>query len=98
MDDLRTQVTALFSEAGQAHHEAFAQVNGDDAEWPQWYADFVQERLSALLNADISASDIAAALVNLDAEYRGKKPIIDWQQYYAEYFIGRYRPDNSTKS
>ena len=38
MTEPRTRIAELFRAAGQAHERAFAATNGEDPEWPVWYA------------------------------------------------------------
>jgi len=36
----RQQLMQLFRHAGSAHHQAFLATNGDDPDWPAFYANF----------------------------------------------------------
>lgn len=45
---------ALFAETGSAHHQAFIDVDGDDAEWAIWYAEYSQQKISDILNATLT--------------------------------------------
>ena len=47
-------LAALFREAGQAHHRAYSETDGADADWPIWYAEHLHEALAALLGASFS--------------------------------------------
>jgi hypothetical protein len=38
------ELAALFREVGAAHHRAFATTNGDDPDWPTWYAEHLVPR------------------------------------------------------
>ena len=33
------QIAELLALTGKTHHAAFIEVDGDDPEWPLWYAD-----------------------------------------------------------
>lgn len=81
---------ALFAETGKAHHQAFIEVDGDDAEWALWYADYIQQKISDILNATLTKSELVYALVHLDRTMRKEAPETDWRTYYAEYFIQQY--------
>jgi hypothetical protein len=35
------RLAALFKQTGEAHHEAFLDTDGDDPEWPLWYAKYL---------------------------------------------------------
>lgn len=84
------QVEALFREAGEAHHQAYIETDGADAEWPIWYAGFLRERLSTLLNARFTQSELVYLLISLDAEVRRLAPGVNWQAYYARTLLERY--------
>src|SRR5437867_6375182 len=43
------QLAALFREAGAAHHKAFAATDGEDPDWPSWYARYLAPRLQQAL-------------------------------------------------
>ena len=40
--------------AGRAHHQAFIETDGEDPEWPLWYASYLQAPLSSKLNHELS--------------------------------------------
>ena len=61
--DLAGQLEGLFHEVGEAHHQAYIETDGADPEWPLWYADYLRERLSALLDASFTKSDLVHMLV-----------------------------------
>ena len=48
--ELRTGLVDLFREAGQAHHTAFTATDGDDPDWPIWYADYLQQPFAEQLD------------------------------------------------
>ena len=81
---------ALFAETGSAHHQAFIDVDGEDAEWPLWYAEYCQQKISDILNTTLTKSELVYALVHLDRTMRNEAPNADWRTYYAEYFIQHY--------
>ena len=37
--------TELLSQVGPAHHQAFAATDGEDPDWPTWYAAWLLDRL-----------------------------------------------------
>ena len=83
-----TQAIAdLLSQTGSAHHQAFIEVDGDDPEWPLWYAERLQETLNGLLGSQMTCSEIVYHLVHLDREYMACRPENPWPQHYAEYFV-----------
>ena len=93
MDDpaLDETLAALFREAGHAHHQAYLDTDGEDPEWPRWYADFLHERLGALLGARFTRSELTYLLVQVDKTLHLHAPGADWPRYYARFFLERYR-------
>ena len=76
-------IAALLREAGSAHHKAFAATNGDDPEWPRWYAEYLLPRLGRLLPAPLTVEQLASLLKNLEDEHATHDPRADWPTYYA---------------
>ena len=84
------QLAQRLQEAGHAHHEAFAHVNGDDPEWHAWYANHLVEDLSSALGVALAEDELAAALADL-AERHGSESSDDaWNDYYARELLSRY--------
>jgi hypothetical protein len=88
--DIAEQLEDLFREAGSAHHKAFIKTNGEDPEWPLWYADYLIEKLGNLLNAKFTKSELVYLLVMAEKERALMAPGSDWPRYYANFFIERY--------
>jgi NAD(P)H-hydrate epimerase len=86
----RQQVADLLKEAGSAHHRAYAETDGADADWPIWYAEYLQQRLGDLLNAQFSKSELVYVLISLDREVQRVAPGADWRAYYARVLLERY--------
>lgn len=84
------QLEALFKEAGEAHHQAYAATDGADADWPIWYAEYLRDRLAALLNARFSKSELVYLFISLDREIQRDAPGADWRAYYARTLLQRY--------
>ena len=80
------QLTALFEDTGAAHHEAFKDVNGEDPEWPLWYAEYMQVRLNEILEEPLTVSEIVYRLVGLSLRQPEEAPDEPWQQFYARNF------------
>ena len=84
------QIATLFLQAGQAHHQAFSHVDGDDPDWPLWYAAYLQEKLPPLLGQSLTRSELTYQLIFLDKSYVAKKREIPWNQYYAQLLIEQF--------
>lgn len=88
--DLKDQLTTLFEQAGKAHHAAFATVDGADAEWPIWYAEYLMDKLPSLLGATFTKSELVYLLVRLSKEQALDAPGAKWPRYYAKFFVDHY--------
>jgi hypothetical protein len=86
----RAELIGLLRQAGSAHHRAFAAVNGEDPEWPRWYAEYLSEPLGRLLGVEFAPDTLTTELAALDTEHRSQAPDADWSGYYADRFLARY--------
>ena len=77
------RLAALFKRTGEAHHQAFLDTDGDDPEWPLWYAEYLHDRLIPFLAAPLTRSRLVFCLVETDDEHRATDPDAPWPQYYA---------------
>ncbi|MEM9932298.1 MAG: hypothetical protein AAF824_01745 [Bacteroidota bacterium] len=84
----KQQLAKLFLETGKAHHQAFQETGGEDPEWPIWYAEYLQEKLSDLLPSSLSRSKLIYELVRLEEE--GLPTGMDWTQVYARKLLDKY--------
>lgn len=78
------QLSVLLREAGTAHHKAFAATNGDDPDWPRWYAEYLLPKLAGLLPAPLTVAELAARLQQLEDERARLDPSADWATFYAK--------------
>jgi hypothetical protein len=80
------RITSLLHEAAETHHLVYRIVNGDDADWASWYADWLLElsELPELLGTKPVRSHLVHALVQLDRDYRASAPKGSWEPWYAE--------------
>jgi hypothetical protein len=84
------EVAALLREAAAAHHRAFAASNGDDPDWPEWYADHLSRPLARVLGQSLATPVLAAELRALDASHRTAPGRTDWPEYYAAHLVARF--------
>ncbi len=87
LDALTDKLAALFKETGYAHHQAFLATDGADADWPLWYAGYLEKRLPELLGVSLTKSEIVYLMVLLSKQ---QPPDMDWTQYYAAYIVDKY--------
>jgi glutaredoxin len=88
--ELRQKIAELFAETRRAHHTAFAGTDGDDPEWPIWYAEHLQEPLSNALDTPFTKSQLIYCVMDADFEHAARDPESDWSQFYAAQFVERY--------
>ncbi|HEX2249014.1 MAG TPA: hypothetical protein VHH32_01620 [Gemmatimonadales bacterium] len=83
VEDRQQELANLLRAAGHAHHQAFIAVNGDDPEWPEWYARYLAAPLAHILGTPLRTAQLAATLRDLDDEMRRVAPSAEWTLYYA---------------
>ena len=92
MNEFHKKIVSLLTETARAHHEAFAESDGADPEWPLWYAGYLQERLPPLLEADLTRSELVYLLLLLEKRQALAAPGSSWAHFYAGELVARYRP------
>ena len=88
--DIRSQLIALLHETGSAHHRAYFATNGDDPDWPLWYAETMQKDLNGLLGTSLTRSELTYLLVLVEKERAAAATGAAWPEYYADFFMQRY--------
>ena len=89
-EKLINELTNLLNEAAEAHHKAFAATEGEDSDWPLWYADYLLEKMQQILNAKFTKSELIYLLVSADKKNGVVAPGAYWPRFYAKYIISRY--------
>lgn len=84
---LRAGLVEQFRQVGSAHHHAYIPTNGDDPEWPLWYAEYLQNDLQALIGKEMTRSELVYWMVRLHKEHQAHAPYSPWLEYYADYFL-----------
>jgi hypothetical protein len=84
------KIEDLFRKVGKEHHHTYIKTNGEDPDWPLWYADYSIGRLKKLLNASFTRNELAYLMVMAEKEQVLMAPGADWAAYYARFFIQRY--------
>jgi hypothetical protein len=92
MNDRSAGIAALLQEAGETHHRVYRIVDGDDADWASWYADWLVNlsELPQLLGTTPVRSELVWLLVMLDRDYAQATPDQAWPQWYAERIIQHF--------
>lgn len=81
-------LASLLTRAGQSHHQAFLETDGADAEWPLWYAEYLEERIGEHLGKRLTRSKLVQCLLNADDEYNANGSAGPWPQFFARYLLG----------
>jgi len=92
MADNAPKIAELLHEAGETHHQVYRIVDGDDADWASWYADWLLNlsELPDLLGTRPVRSELVYRLVGLDKEYAAANSSDPWPQYYATRLIEHF--------
>lgn len=88
--DLLQQIENLLTETAESHHQAFITTEGEDPEWPLWYAEHLLEKMRSLLNAKFTKSELVYMLVSAEKENGCEAPGAEWTRFYAKFFSERY--------
>ena len=89
-ENVRERVVELLHGVREQHHIAFADVGGEDPEWPLWYAGELHEGLSDLLDTHLTRDEVAVALAEAERDRVDKDPSSNWAEYYANWLVESY--------
>lgn len=84
------ELASLLSETAEAHHKAFAATEGEDPDWPIWYADYLLDKMRQMLKAKFTKSELIYLLVLADKENGSIAPGAYRPRFYANLIISRY--------
>jgi hypothetical protein len=91
MPEVNQQLVALLERTAEDHHAAYQATDGEDPEWPLWYAEHLIELgIEALLSANLLKSELVYLLVRADRERGVEAPGSDWKRFYAAFLSDRY--------
>jgi len=84
-------IAAVLRDAAETHHIVFKIVDGADADWASWYADWLLRLspLPALLGGTPVRSELVYCLVQCDKEFTAAAGGGQWEDYYAERLLSR---------
>ena len=80
--------TELLSQAAPAHHQAFAATDGDDPDWPDWYAAWLLERWPEA-PPEVDQSRLAKLLAAAAESHKETGTDEDWPGFYARFLMER---------
>jgi NAD(P)H-hydrate epimerase len=88
--ELIDKLSNLLNETAEAHHKAFAATEGEDPDWPLWYADYLIEKMRKMLNAKFTKSELIYLLVMAEKRNGVIAPSAYWPRFYAKFLVNRY--------
>lgn len=65
-NNLIDELANLLNETAESHHNAFTVTNGEDAEWPIWYADYLLDKMRRMLNSKFTKSELIYIVVSAE--------------------------------
>ena len=89
MEEKIAALAQLFRETAMAHHEAYSATDGDDPDWPLWYADYLYDKLTPYLGDTMTKDALADELVRLDEEVKSGAIEEDWAVHYAQSLLNK---------
>ena len=95
--DLKEHLSDLFAETGRQHHQAFIATDGDDPDWPAWYAGYLQPRLGDLLHRSFSLDELTGLMEALEAERAANPSDRPWPQVYADLLVEQLNDGSDPK-
>ncbi len=85
--DMQYRLSVLLQQTLDAHHRAFIEVDGDDPEWPLWYAGYLQLRLDEEFGLALTQSELVYWLVRAEKQRLAEHSQTAWQDFYAEHWL-----------
>ena len=85
------ELSALFMQTGQHHHQAYESADGVDPDWPLFYAGYLQGHLWDRLGRVPTRSELIHLLVSADKAFQATgKEWKEWPGFYAKFFIENF--------
>ena len=91
-NELIDELANLLNETAEAHHKVFAATEGEDPDWPLWYADYLLEKMLKMLKSRFTKSELIYLLVLADKKNGVVAPGAYWPRFYAKFLLSRYIP------
>lgn len=89
-EELIDELANLLNYNAEVHHKAFAATEGEDPDWPIWYAEYLPGKMRQLLKATFTKSELIYLLVLMDKEIGSVAPGAYWPRFYARSIVSRY--------
>ena len=79
------ELAELLRQAGHDHHQAHIETDGDDPEWPLWYAGYLEDKLPDHLGRQPTRSEIVYLLMAAFKAQEADRSSDPWPEYYARF-------------
>jgi hypothetical protein len=83
----RKKLVKLFKQTRIAHKKTVLEGDTVDDQWPNWYANFLQERITRLTGLVITLDKLENILLAMSEQHPENTPTSLWSNYFADYFI-----------
>jgi glutaredoxin len=93
--EFRDGVAELLAQIGRAHHEAFADTDGVDPEWPIWYADYARDKFADQFGLEFTRSQLIYCFMKADIEHKARSPESNWSDFYADEIVEHCGPSEN---
>lgn len=81
-------MSELLKQTAEAHHQVFIATDGEDKDWPQWYAKYLLNHgIEKLLGSKLPQKDIERLLKQGDEEFKSQGSTSSWESYYANLML-----------
>ncbi len=99
-EDGIARISGVLREAAELHHRVYRIVDGKDANWASWYADWLihLSELPKVLGTTPVRAELVSLLVRFDKEYAKRKADVPWDQFYAEQLRRHFSPASTRGS
>jgi hypothetical protein len=96
MDDQVAALAAILRGAGETHHQVYRLVDGEDADWASWYADWLirLSRLPEVVGSTPVPSELVYVLVGAAKEHTAQQSGEPWHSFYAARILAHFRTEH----
>lgn len=90
MESKQEDLVELLENIGEAHHEEFMDVDGEDPEWARWYTEKMHAEFERLMGRSISVDGVADLLAQFSKLHSEEAPDEKWASYFARKLLDFY--------
>lgn len=90
MESKLERLVDLIISTAKAHHIEFEHVNGEDPEWPQWYAESMHADFEEIIEREVGVDGLADLIERFDELHADEAPDEKWPHFYARKLLDFY--------